>query len=328
MPDRLPPSTKNRTTVRIVHMLRPLARALSRIAPGLAAVLAERLFFTPPRPRPSRGEAVLRAGRRIDLRTENGRVVAWRFGRGPAVILLHGWAGRAAQMSSFVAPLLGRGLSVVALDAPGHGRSGWTRSSAVDFARALRAVAAEVGSVHAIVAHSLGAAAAALALRDGMNVRRVALLGPAAHPPAWFGRFAAALGIPAGVAQQARARSERRLGIRWDELHVPTMAMTLTAPALVVHDRHDDEVPHRDGAAIAAAWPGARLLETTGLGHFRILRDHAVIEAVAAFVAAGAMACDCGASALADGRCESCSVEHELFDRDARWAAHRSMSPA
>lgn len=323
MPSRASSSPRNSTTVRIVALLRPVLAALSRVAPSLAAAAAEQLFFTPPRPRPSRGEAVLRVGRRVDVRVEGHRVAAWQFGRGPVVVLLHGWAGRAAQMTSFVAPLLGRGLSVVALDAPGHGRSRWGRSSAVHFARALRAVASEVGPVHAIVAHSLGAAGAALALRDGLRVERVALLGPAAHPPAWFGRFAAALGIPASVAQRAKARSERRLGLRWDDLHVPTMAAAFAAPALIVHDRHDDEVPPGDGAAIAAAWPGARLLETTGLGHFRLLRDAAVIDEVAAFVALGAASCACGAPAVSgEGHCETCQIEHELFDREARHAAH------
>jgi len=325
MPSRASSPPRNSTIVRIMRLLRPVLAVLSRLAPNAAAAIAERLFFTPPRPRPSRGDAILRSGRRFDVRVGGQRVAAWRWGHGPAVLLLHGWAGRAAQMTSFVAPLLARRLSVVALDAPGHGRSRWGRSSAVDFARALRAVAAEIGPVHAIVAHSLGAAAVALAMRDGLRAERVALLGPAAYPPVWFARFAAALGIPAAVAQQAKLRSERRLGLRWDALHVPTMAASFAAPALIVHDRHDDEVPASDGAAIAAAWPGAQLVETVGLGHFRLLRDASVIDLVADFVSAGGVACGCGAPAAADGFCEGCQVEQELFDRDARWEAQRAI---
>jgi pimeloyl-ACP methyl ester carboxylesterase len=307
-------------------LLRPAFALVSRVAPAVAAAAAERLFFTPPRPRPSRGEAVLRDGRRFEVRADGERVSAWRWGHGPTVILLHGWAGRAAQMSSFVAPLLARGLSVVVFDAPGHGRSGWGRSSAVDFARALRAVASEVGPVRGVVAHSLGAAAAALALRDGLRVERVALLGPAADPPVWFGRFANALGIPLAVAQRARARSERRLGLRWDAFHVPTMASSFSAAALIVHDRDDDEVPAGDGAAIAAAWHGARLVETAGLGHFRLLRDAAVIDEVASFLSAGGAACACGVAV--EGACESCRIEHELFDREARWDMQRAGAAA
>jgi len=37
--------------------------------------------------------------------------------------------------------------------------------------------------------------------------------------------------------------------------------------------------------ALARAWPGARLLAVTGLGHGRILRDDDVIQAAADFIA-------------------------------------------
>ena len=60
----------------------------------------------------------------------------------------------------------------------------------------------------------------------------------------------------------------------------------LPMAALVVHDREDTEVRWAEGASIAAAWPGAELLTTRGLGHRRILRDPAVVARVIAFLAA------------------------------------------
>jgi len=53
---------------------------------------------------------------------------------------------------------------------------------------------------------------------------------------------------------------------------------------LIVHDRGDREIPWRDGAALATAWPGAELKLTDGLGHRRILSDPDVIAAALAFV--------------------------------------------
>ena len=47
----------------------------------------------------------------------------------------------------------------------------------------------------------------------------------------------------------------------------------------------DPEVPFQSGAAIAAAWPGARLVETSGLGHNRVLRDPDSIARVVDFLA-------------------------------------------
>ena len=54
----------------------------------------------------------------------------------------------------------------------------------------------------------------------------------------------------------------------------------------MVHDQDDAEVRWAEGAAIAAAWPGAELLTTRGLGHRRILRDPAVVAHVTDFIAA------------------------------------------
>ncbi|WP_369916216.1 hypothetical protein [Plantactinospora sp. KBS50] len=52
-----------------------------------------------------------------------------------------------------------------------------------------------------------------------------------------------------------------------------------------MHDRDDAAVPYGDGVAIAAAWTGATLRATDGLGHHRLLRDPEVIAAVVDFVA-------------------------------------------
>jgi pimeloyl-ACP methyl ester carboxylesterase len=237
-------------------------------------------------------------------------------------VLLHGWGGRAAQLTSFVPPLLARGFSVVAIDAPGHGLSGRGLSSAPQFARALRAVADVVGPLHGVVAHSLGAAATALAIRDGLRAARVVFLGAAADPPSWALRFAALLKLSPEVVEEMRARSERRLGLCWRELHIPTLAAGAEASLLVIHDRDDAEVKVDDAAAIVAAWRQARLMETTGLGHNRLLRDRSVVASAVDFLAEGAATrCGCGAPAVDVEGCESCRVERELFDRDLRWAS-------
>jgi pimeloyl-ACP methyl ester carboxylesterase len=278
--------TDSRTSVRF-RAQRVLLRFLARAAPFLAASLGERMFFTPPPARGSRGLSALRNAEPIALEVDGRRVAAWRWGSGPAVGLLHGWGGRAAQLSSFVDPLLARGFSVVALDAPGHGESGRGLSSAPQFARALRAAADAVGGFHGVVAHSLGAAAVALAIRDGLGVARVVLIGAAAEPPLWVERFSARLGLPPHVVDAMRRRSERRLGMSWSELNVPRLAASFEAPLLLIHDRDDPDVGVADAQAIVAAWPRATLVETTGLGHNGPLRAPEVVARAADFLFAG-----------------------------------------
>jgi pimeloyl-ACP methyl ester carboxylesterase len=314
------PAIKNSPSVRRTsRVVAPVFRLLGRVAPGLAAAAADRMFFTPPRPRRSRGDAMLRRGKRFRLRVLGGHVAGWKWGRGPTVVLLHGWGGHSGQLTSFVPALLSRGLSVVALDAPGHGRSSRGLSSAIQFAQALRAVVEAEGPVHGVVAHSLGGCAVALAVRDGLPVTRVVLIASPVNPPAWVERFAAQLGIAPEVVELMKRRSERRLGFLWGDLQVPALVTGLRQPLLVIHDLYDAEVPLSDGAAIAASWPGGRLLETAGLGHNRLLRDPEVIAQAADFLAVDAplAACPCGGHAK--GACAD-YLEQNLYDREARWA--------
>ncbi|GAA0897304.1 hypothetical protein GCM10009557_96270 [Virgisporangium ochraceum] len=55
-------------------------------------------------------------------------------------------------------------------------------------------------------------------------------------------------------------------------------------PALVVHDRGDRSIPVTDGTDVYAAWPGARMRTTDGLGHRRLLADPDVVAHVVGFV--------------------------------------------
>jgi pimeloyl-ACP methyl ester carboxylesterase len=64
------------------------------------------------------------------------------------------------------------------------------------------------------------------------------------------------------------------------------MARQMTPPpVLLVHDRDDRETAWSGGRDLSRAWPGARLLTTSGLGHRRILSDPKVVAEAVQFVA-------------------------------------------
>jgi pimeloyl-ACP methyl ester carboxylesterase len=322
MAQTAPAAGRQKSTIdRTLDTLRTVFKPLARVSPRLAGRAAERLFFTPGRPKSGPVDPVWQTGRPLPLAVAGRRVAAWRWGRGPVVVLLHGWNGRASQLSSFVAPLVGQGFSVVALDAPGHGASGRERSSAPQFAAAVQAVVAATGPVVGIVAHSLGAAGATLAVADGAAVGRLVLVAPAADPPAWIPPFAARLGLTPAATEHLRAISERRLGRSWDDLHVPTLVGRLAKPVLVIHDRDDREVAWSEGAKVAAAAPGSEFLTTTGLGHVRLLREPSVVSAAVEFLFRDTHRCGgCGTPTLAGAPyCRRCGLEQDLFDPATRW---------
>jgi pimeloyl-ACP methyl ester carboxylesterase len=184
-----------------------------------------------------------------------------------------------------VEPLVAAGHQVIAFDAPGHHETSRRSSSLPHFAWALRAVADATGETHAVIAHSLGCAAATLAVRDGMPVRRLAFIAPPLDPADYTNQFGAMFGMSEEVIDGLRRRIEERFVRQWSAYSLADAAPQMAVPLLIVHDRDDDETLWSGGAQLASLWPDARMVSTSGLGHRRVLRDPAVIEEVAGFVA-------------------------------------------
>jgi pimeloyl-ACP methyl ester carboxylesterase len=260
---------------------------LSRVSPPLAARLAEEIFLSPKRhARPEHERGPLATARGFSVESEDGELRAWEWGsEGPRVLLVHGWEGRGSQLAALVGPLVARGFRVVAFDMPGHGDSPGSMASFFHFARAVARMAEAVGPLHAIVAHSMGGASTAWALRTAARPERLVMIAPPSDIRDYTGGAATMLGLNEAATLELEARLGRRFGVPLTEVQAVLVGPHMTTPLLVIHDENDREVPLRSGEAVAGAWPGATLVRTRGLGHRRILRDARVLETVASFVA-------------------------------------------
>jgi pimeloyl-ACP methyl ester carboxylesterase len=298
----MPASTpKNRTVVRSRNVERLTRAALQTayiVSEDLGASFAERLFTSPRRhARPERERAVLASARELSIdvtlrapRWQGAQraLAAWRWGVGPTVLLVHGWEGRGSQLGALVEPLVAAGMSVVAFDAPGHGDSPDNRLYLTDLADCIADVAAAIGPLHAIVAHSFGAAGVLLAhTRAGTRAPRNIMIAPNVLIEDAVRRFARFVGLD----DSDRAGLEQRLtdhtGIAPSALRIDQLAGSRDDALLVVHDRGDREVSFEHGDRLAATWPGAQLHATEGLGHRRILRDNEVIALTVEFAREG-----------------------------------------
>ena len=274
---------------------RAALRLLERLSPDLAGRLAEWMWFRLP-PAPSRERRERHAphgGEPFDLAWGGGRVSGRVFGAAgdPTAYLVHGWGGWWQQLGAHVDPLVASGMRVVAFDAPSHGASrpgrlGPRSSTLVEFAEALAAVVAEFGHPAAVVAHSAGSVGALHARDLGARADAYALLAPPDSMAPMMRRFSSLLGVGPRSAQRMLARAERRIGLPLGHFDMVQVARSLEPrpPLLLVHDRHDPETPAEGSVALAAAWPGADLVLTEGLGHRRVLWDPATVERVTAFV--------------------------------------------
>jgi pimeloyl-ACP methyl ester carboxylesterase len=210
------------------------------------------------------------------------------------VYLVHGWGGQRAHLAVFVKPLVAAGYRVIAFDLPSHNESepgalAPGRTTIVECAEAVRAVVAEHGPAHAIVGHSLGAKATALAASWGMSVERLVFLAPMASFSLYLDLFTERHGFGPRIRAGLHRRLDRRIGMPLLDTDIANVAARLgdPTPLLIVHDPDDPDSPHAASEEIAKVWPGARLVSTRGLGrlaHYRILRHRPAINAGVEFV--------------------------------------------
>lgn len=276
--DRTPGRPKDAAVPRVV----PLAvSAIARLAPDAAAAWAARRFLRPQRlPLKTAQRDVLDRARKgwVRHRREHLAVYEWD-GRGATVLLAHGWNGRAGQLTPFVEPLLARGFRVVAFDAPAHGCSRGTLTHVPAMGDALAAVAHAAGGVHGIIAHSVGCLAAARAVRAGVGVRRLVMVAPVRSPMPWAEQTAGALGLPPDVRTRYHRHVEAIVGTTMASVDLALETPRLRVPVLVLRDPADPMAALGDLDGALATLPHARGQRVPGLGHFRILREPAVVEA-------------------------------------------------
>lgn len=275
----------DRRATRLMAAMGAVIRGVDRLSPRLGARAAAHVFLSPRKAGlPEREREWLHTARPETFRAGRFRLSGHRWNSsGDPVLLVHGWEGRGSQLGGLAQTLASSGFQPITVDLPAHGSSAGARTNLVEIAEAIGAMVDRLGGVAGIVAHSFGAAGTTVALREPLEVSRLAYLAPSEdfeHFPRVFSRW---LGLPHDLSERMRGSVERRLGISMAELRGRLLAPRMRAPLLVVHDHDDTDVPWQDGKAYTEAWPGARMMTTNGLGHRRILREPSVLSAVADF---------------------------------------------
>lgn len=275
-----------------LRLMRFLFGRLGGLFPRLLGRWAFRLWFRTRRfPESAAGKRAAREAEREILPVHNIPVAVYRWGdSGPVVLFVHGWSGRGSQVAAFVEPLVDTGFRVMAVDLPGHGETPGNSTNILECAGVIRALDEKYGPLHAAITHSFGGMVLAYALKHGVGLERAVIISAPSDVDFLLESFASTLSMHPDVVDDLW----RRLALRFDDdaaeedfaerISLVNNVGHLDVPALVVHDEQDTSVPFTQGQRIAATWPGARLMKTSGLGHGRILRDKQVVETVIRFI--------------------------------------------
>ena len=252
----------------------------------LVPTVAERAWFTPPRPSArarARDAEALAAVEPVVVEVEGHPRPGFAVGEGPLMILAHGWGGRAAQMLELAQAVARNGYRAVAIDLPGHNTDDRRTSDGFQMAAGLGAIEAGFGPPAGVIAHSLGAMATVMAFGDrppGVAV----WLAPVLDVRDSLQVFSQRAMLAPWTTRALRRRVERFIGDWWPSLTAGPETDLPGTQLLLVHDPADPDSAFDLSVELAKRRPHTRLVEARGTGHNRLLRDAATIDQVVRFL--------------------------------------------
>ncbi len=266
---------------------------LNVVSPYLAIKWLMKLWFTPIRVKPSkRTEAFWKsADWQFEFEAAGLKHQASMWGKNNTrgvIVGVHGWRGSGYQFKHWVQPLLEEGFKVVLFDAPAHGMHAYQhpnkrQTNVLEFAECLCAIEKEVDKIDGLIAHSLGGMAATEAIHLGVNIKTTVQIAPNLDLASLVTRFCYQLNLSYSLIRTFNKRIDEYLtelfnGLDfWGHFTVEKGAQLLPSNGLLVFDKDDKETLQSEMQSLKKHWQ-CEYLETQGLGHFKILKDDAVIK--------------------------------------------------
>lgn len=264
------------------------AKILTAISPKLASKFAEKLFLSPFKyklPEREKFMDVNSVQTRLKIPKTGQEIVVYEFGDSPKkVLLVHGWSGRGTQLAKIAEALKQNGFSIVSFDAPAHGKAPGNKSMMLDFIDSIHFLNKEYGPFHAVIGHSLGGMATLRAAKEGLNTKKLVLIGTANSITHIIREFAQNLKMNQEVADRMKAHFDKEYEMDMDSYSGAVSAKAVNIPSLIIHDKDDVDVELSAAYELQKALKNAELFITEGLGHRRILGDKKVINKITTFI--------------------------------------------
>lgn len=208
----------------------------------------------------------------------------YTWGSGPIVLLLHDWSASAAQVAPLAQHLVRAGFQVMAVDALAHGDSPGRQTDLNEFIEVIKDLHQKNGGFHAILAFSLGAVAAVMALQQGVEVKRLVVCSAAASIDTYLREFTSAIGVSRQTMGRISTLINTRMRRNIKDFSIINIVPTLGMPALIVHDKHDDVVKFAEAVTLSNLWPSSVLLQTEGCGHHGALAHATVVARIVDYI--------------------------------------------
>jgi pimeloyl-ACP methyl ester carboxylesterase len=278
---------KKDNTPFLLKVVRWVFPRLEKYAPFLANRYFIRIFFTPLKYKvPEKDRQTQEQAKKFTLIMDRKKIQCYSWGSGPVVLVVHGWAGRASQFRKIIQAFVDAGYKVVGFDGPAHGNSEGTSTNILEFEKTLIALYDIVGIPEGIIAHSFGGSAVMFSAMNGLEVKKLINIASPTIGDEIIDTYLRTINGSWRTGNFFKQYILRTQGRPFDEFTTLHFVKHLKKPVdlLLVHDEDDRDVNIGQAHALLKAYPHARLFQTKGLGHTRILKDQDVIEQCVTFI--------------------------------------------
>lgn len=270
----------------IIKALGYYVNLLALIAPEKAGNHAFNIFCYPiKKPLKPHQKEFLDSAEKFSFHHQNIYIQGYRWGNGPKKILfLHGWQSHSFRWKKYIQALSPEEYSIYAIDAPGHGLSKGRAFTLPLYSEVIRQVISSLGTIHAIVSHSIGSFSVLHTLHHApsLPVKKLLIMGAPGEVGDFLHFFSTLLHLSERAARHTKAHFEKVIGKPVSYFSAVDFASTLQIPGLIIHDKKDAEAPYAYAVSINKAWKGSKLLTTEGIGHN--LKSAEVVSAVTDFI--------------------------------------------
>ena len=252
---------------------------LSIIAPSKAGEIAFKVFCTPRKGRTfNKGQARIISQseqERLPLHDFELQTYVWKKEEDKEkVLLVHGWDSNSSRWRPVISTLRSAGYTVIAFDAPAHGKSGNDIINGVLYAEALEKVAQRFQPDY-VVGHSFGGLGAAnyFANFDAVSIKRLILMATPSKLSRVLNDYYKLIGLKKRGQRAIDKYFKKEFGFDVDYFAIEEFAKKIKLSGLVIHDKQDETTPFEEGQAIHDNWEGSDFFIVEGVGHSLQNRD-------------------------------------------------------
>jgi pimeloyl-ACP methyl ester carboxylesterase len=279
---------KPNQTLKIPKIILVTGKFLSFISTNLAVQFAAKLFTTPIKHKIPKRELEMDSKSRqetVFIPSIRKNIVVYHFGASEKkMLLVHGWSGRGTQLVKFAEAFVKLGYETISFDAPAHGKSPSNSTLMPEFIESILEIDKQFGPFEAAVGHSLGGMSLLNAIKKGLKLNRLVIIGSGDVVQDIINDFVRKLELDAKFNNLLRIHFENKHQLSMDSFSAYHAAKTVDFPTLVIHDQDDDEVPVSCAHHIHQNLKNGALMLTENLGHRKILGDSKVIQKTTEFI--------------------------------------------